>query len=129
MSQAMQVMEKQTMSISVYDAEGKPFVGARLEFFVNGQLAGTVESSSGRAGIEAPADAHVEVRATYNEAMRSFAAQPRSATSKVMMAALHMPMATPPALASQPEARCTDGTTGQPCVNCHIGDITVRICG
>jgi len=117
------VRTQRQVSINVYDTYGNLFQGAQIDFLVDATLAGSVHSSDGRASIEVPDDVSVEVRATCGHVTQAFNLQ-----SDETMHDFHMPTVSL-GTAAPPEARCADGTTGQPCVDCRVGNITVRICG
>jgi hypothetical protein len=110
------------IAIQALDQSGRPAVGVVMDIHINGAHAGSVHSGTGSAQIEfAAPNANVTIVATFDGLTQTATAAPGQDT-----VVFHFPKAAPQRLGSfQSRARCPDGTTGSPCVDCP----NARICG
>ena len=110
-------------------ANNSPINGCDIFFYVDEILAGGVVGCHGQAIIECPKDSSVTARVDVmgESFLSSISEQFDSRTDFEVR--LQLEPQVMPSSWTTPEARCADGTTGQPCVNCRVGSTTVRICG
>lgn len=114
---------RRVVTISVLDVDGDPAGGAELTFAVHGVHYGTATVGDGSVRLEFPAHGQtVDVMAEYGSEVQhshlsayenylTFRFRWRSGRSL-----------------SGGTARCPDGTVGQPCVDCVVNGVRVRIC-
>lgn len=119
------------VSVRAVDAGGRSIEGANVEFYVDGEHAGGVYGSSGTASLDVAPNAGVEVSVTLAVGSRKLQQRkmfPKSGDDAELL--LRFPSYRPPNFlpVRAPEARCPDGTSGQPCVECSVAGTTVRIC-
>lgn len=121
----MPASKTRRVSIHVVDQNLNPIRGADIEFRVGGIAAGGVQSSAGRAMLELedPMVA-VEVQVTVLSETRTSILSPGDdlQTFQFEFAPQLSPAPGPPV------ARCANGATGQPCVDCMVAGRTVHIC-
>jgi len=110
--------------VQVVDANGDPFIGATVAFALNGSDVGEVIDSRGSARIELPLESgDLSVTVSALGVVRSI--DLRQIDSVVVT----IPTISR-AVSSLPEARCPDGTSGQPCVTCTLSNgRRVKVCG
>lgn len=124
-SMCIPIPEFRHARVRILDAAGTPFVGADIAFVVNGVHVGAVRASSGEAAIAFPKmDCDMEMIVTADGLVRRVRLDTNTAEHT-----LTIPKAAPRAYLPHPVAVCPDGQSGQPCVDCIVGDIAVRICG
>ena len=112
------------VTIEVVDADGRLIQGADIDFVVNATPVGGVRRSVGKASIVVPdPQAVVEARATVMLLTQTAQLPPGQDAHTFRFAQASMFKSFAP-----PEARCPDGSSGQPCVDCQIGGSIVRIC-
>ena len=114
---------KRQIRVFVVDSQGDPFYGARIEFFLGDQPIGEIGSSPGLSTLELPfADQALTIHVSYGTSSRQVVL--RGDAEEIV---IKLPARAPPW--TQPSiVRCADGTVGQPCANCRVGNIVVRIC-
>jgi hypothetical protein len=111
--------------VEVVDPMGVPLDGTNIHFEINGSKVGSVFSSQGNASIEI-ADQDVVITIFVDH---DFETQVASVPASIGSHRFVFDNASRALTKGPPSARCPDGTTGQPCVNCSIGGSAVRICG
>jgi hypothetical protein len=111
--------------ITVLDANSKPAQGARLEFAVKGIPHGSVlVGEKAQAGFQTPdANASINVFAEYGEKKQDAYLPPGKDSFEFRFDTTVVFKSFRP-----PIARCPDGTTGQPCVDCEIDGQIITIC-
>lgn len=114
------------ISVTISTQAGQSLEGVDLEFFVDGKPWGSIVRSTGCPTIEVPGAKTLEVRGHYQGVTFKHTFGAHESDYKIV-APIAQKVNTPPP--GPPEARCPDGTTGQPCVTCQIAGVTVRICG
>ena len=110
--------------VQILDALGQVFFGVDIDFFANGAHLGGVKESDGKATIRYPASlgpVEVLVQAEGHQEVARIDSGQSSHT-------FSLPMFHQKTMEGKREARCADGTSGQPCVDCPVGNSTVRIC-
>ena len=119
--------EGRRINVQVRDATSTFIEGCDIQFFIADPPVtplGGVSKSRGHAALTVPDDSVViGVSVTVDAATQTVLLPPgqNDYTFVFQQAPSY------PSLAS-PRARCPDGTSGQPCVDCKIGGITIRIC-
>ncbi|MGD0950766.1 MAG: hypothetical protein ABSA52_25575 [Candidatus Binatia bacterium] len=112
--------------IRVVDPAGDPIQGAAIWFSINGTRAGIVQTGhSGSASIHVP-DSSVVVDVTAR--LSQFTPQTAQLPPGLDTYTFRFPHNPHLKFFAPPLARCPDGSTGMPCVDCDIGGIIVRIC-
>jgi len=114
-----------TITIQVRDKAGGPASGARVSFGIDGADFGSAAvSGTGKVTFQmSGAATTIHVFADFVGDAQQVALPPGEDIYTFHFDKTNLFMSD-----SVPEARCPDGTTGQPCVNCDIGGTTVRIC-
>lgn len=110
--------------VQILDVLGQVFWGVSIDFFAGGAHLGGVRESDGEATIRYPTalgPVTVLVEAHGYKDQAEIGSQQSSHT-------FTLPISRRNSVTGKREARCADGTTGQPCVVCSVGDSTVRIC-
>jgi hypothetical protein len=130
---APQPKAKTSVQVRVLDSLGEMFFGARIDFSIHGALAGRVIDSAGKATITYPeleTELEVVVSAMNSTESRLLLSgvdiKPGSTQNFVDF---RLPIRRSTNMPPQPTAKCPDGTSGQPCVNCPLGGSTIRVCG
>lgn len=111
--------------VEVVDQAGVPVQGADIHFEINGIKVGSVFGSQGNASIEMN-NQDVEITICVIVGFETQAVSLHASVGAHRFVFNNAPYAV---VKGTPSARCPDGTTGQPCVTCHIGGSTVRLCG
>ncbi len=109
--------------VQVQDEHGIPIEGPDILFSVNGEPAGGVFGSNGTASFEAPYGVSVAASVEFLEIKKTL-----DLTDSSTRYTFEFPRPTE-ILPAARQARCPDGTTGQPCVDCKVDGKNVRICG
>ncbi|CAH1044325.1 hypothetical protein HPTD01_2803 [Halomonas sp. TD01] len=110
--------------IQVLDGAGQVFYGVTINLYARDAYLGGIEESDGEATIRYPASlgpVTVLIEADGYEAQTTIGADRSSHT-------FSLPTSRQRVTGGKREARCADGTSGQPCVVCAVGNSTVRIC-
>lgn len=115
---------KRSVSISVIDKEGHHARGARVEFAIGGQSYGEATIGTRPASIEFPdRQLILEVRAELlGETLMAHLSSGQNQYTFQFSTAVAAGDIT------SGVARCSDGRAGQPCVDCVVNGVTVRIC-
>lgn len=116
------------VSITIRDMQGRPVGGARVTFTLNGVFAGTVNTGS---GTERPItlELHSQRQTTISLEVRLLGQiQTAILTPQLDSFAFVFKSAPHFAIKVPPLVQCPDGTTGSPCVICHEGNDSWRIC-
>jgi hypothetical protein len=119
------VRRRRQIRIRVFDADRRPAEGADLAFFIDNVPYGSVTiGNTGQATFE-----QRDTRTTV-EVMASFGGSEQRAqlTPKVNSFNFNFDIRLAFRARRPPIARCPDGTTGQPCVECVIDGEKIRIC-
>jgi hypothetical protein len=116
----------QPLAILVVDSDGKPVVGARLEFRHNGALVGKV-ISGGESSIQTEVWDELQVTAVVGD--RRFSARAEFGERELTLVIPSSLAKTLRKPTGPPTARCPDGTSGQPCVTCRINGQDYFVCG
>jgi hypothetical protein len=112
------------VDVRVVDPDGLPVLGALVDFFLGDTLLGTATTGERGARIRLPeilGALDVHVRLDGQEQYGQLPVYRNQYVFQFEVRARFKPFAAP-------VAQCADGTTGQPCVDCKIGDETYRIC-
>lgn len=110
--------------IHVVDANDNPIPGSDILFSINRVPVGGVRSSAGSASLDMPeSSVVVDVSAMVGQFTQSAHLPPGFDTHIFRFSQTRVYQSVGP-----PVASCPDGTSGQPCVDCDIGGIIVRIC-
>jgi hypothetical protein len=111
------------LKFAVIDRRNEPIEGARLEFFLDGEAIGSAVTGSHGASITVPIEIEtIDVRATHGEATQTV-------TLAVVQLAHTFQFDRSIFKSFAPSgARCPDGSTGNPCVDCVIDGRPIRIC-
>jgi hypothetical protein len=114
------------ITILTRDRFGNPMVGSQIEIFVQGRFAGTILTGLGGRGTISLGSltGSVRVRATGGSL------PPQQVDVPPLSDQVEIDLGTAPLVKAKipPIATCPDGTTGSPCVTCHDGSETWRIC-
>jgi hypothetical protein len=111
------------VSFAVLDTSNEPLAGATLEFFVDGVAYGAATTGGQGATISVPLyTGEIEVVARYGESRRTVKVGVDQHSYAFTFQRLLFKFFEPSG------ARCPDGTTGQPCVDCVIDGKPIRIC-
>lgn len=116
------------ITITAVDAEGVPAAGAEIVIFVSDSYAGvfTLDADRSSASLElTDSSASIRLVAEFGGHTLSADIGPNGRTHQFRfpVALRSLTRAIAPA-----EARCPDGMTGRPCVECAVGGTHVRIC-
>jgi hypothetical protein len=119
--------EKQ-IRIKLINALGNPFRGAQVDFFADGTHLGSALNAFGEVLLNYSGPIKpTTVVVRFHDYVRELSVRQKVSTYVVRFPSARR-AANPGIRSLQPEARCPDGTAGQPCVNCNIGGSIVRIC-
>lgn len=112
------------VSVRIADVFGMPLPGADVAFFVDGQPIGEVRGCAGAASVHLP-DPHATLHTIVTHSQGTLTA---SISPEVDTYVFNFSFARGSLALIIPEARCPDGTSGQPCVDCVIDGKIIRIC-
>ena len=115
---------RRTIAVSVRDEHNEPLPGAKIIVRVSGVQVATIFSSG---------NSHIELsdRVRQVELLATVGAETGQLrlTSTQQSATFIFNRVSLPSVFAKPGGRCPDGTEGQPCVTCIIGDESIRVCG
>jgi hypothetical protein len=130
---APQPKAKTSVQVRVVDALGELFFGAQIDFVLSGVSAGTVVDSAGAAKITYPEEGGaLEVSVSALGATQSRLLSPGidiTPGGTRNLVDFRMPVRRTTNVPPQPVAKCPNGTSGQPCVDCPMNGSTIRVCG
>jgi hypothetical protein len=125
MATVKQSKRSRDIKVKLIDSKGNPAAGADVEFFIN-----DAEAGGAIVGPSATAQFHTDRSSVIIAIVARFGGR----TLKVVLPpgqddhAFEFDVTAQSLTRKPPIARCPDGTSGQPCVDCVIGGETVRIC-
>jgi len=112
------------IAVHVVDANDILITGADILFSIDGIPAGGVRSSAGNASFYTPnSSVTVDISVVVDLRTQSAHLPPGFDTYTFRFVEARAYLA-----AELPVASCPDGSSGQPCVDCDIGGVFVRIC-
>jgi hypothetical protein len=114
------------IKIEILNGKGKPAQGAEVEFFIDdANFGGAIVGTRAIAQFHTDqASVTVKIVVKYGR-QTSEAVLPPTQDGHVFKFKGVLPLSL---LRKPPTARCPDGSSGQPCVDCVIGGETIRIC-
>ena len=119
--------EGRRINVQVRDSLSTLIEGCDIQFFIADPPVtplGSVSKSRGHAALTVPDDSVViGVSVTVEAATQTIHLPPGQNDYTFIF-----PQAPSYRSLTSARARCPDGTSGQPCVDCKIGGITIRIC-
>lgn len=114
-------------NLRLTDASGAPLLGARVTFRTENSYLGRVQNSPAAISLELDADGDWAHSLTVTAEAELFGVVRVSSLLSGATQTLALPTQGV-GFAGPPTAYCPDGTAGQPCVDCIIGALKVRIC-
>jgi hypothetical protein len=117
------------ITIAIQDADGVPLAGALVRITVDGQSLGILQTGADPAGVSSLSLqgedlwATVSLHATYGSQTQDATLPPGEDNHVFVFDAVAMVRSKGPAV-----ARCPDGTSNSPCVDCSSGTRQWRIC-
>jgi len=116
--------QSRVVNISVLDRDGNHAQGAKLTFAIGGTEYGDVTIGDGPASIEIPdLWITIDVSAMFAGELQLTHLSPGQNQYIFHFSKFRKSRGITPGV-----ARCPDGTVGQPCVDCLIDGVLVRIC-
>jgi len=113
--------------VQVKDVHNQPIAASDIDFFLvdpQRTLLGSISDSGGRATLRVSDESVIiGVHVTVDAYIQSVDLPPGQNTHTFIFPHVALFKSI-----GAPRARCPDGSSGQPCVDCKIGGVTVRIC-
>lgn len=110
-------------TLRIVDRLGLPLRGATIDFRADGANAGSIENANSSVSIEIDANADLEIDATFMRQVQKLKIDRQASEQVVVFQRLRAAFSL-----GKPEAKCPDGKSGSPCVDCMVGASKVRIC-
>lgn len=112
-----------TLKLLIRDQHGAPLKGANIIFRVAGDEVGAVKRADSEVSIRLDAGLDVEVGAVFMRQLQTLTIDATTTLQLIVFQQSRVPLSL-----GSPVARCANGKTGSPCVDCPAGASTVQIC-
>ena len=118
------ILSSPSLEVRIVDRLGKPIDGATLTFRADGISIGATRNSSAVVSIDVPGSIQkIEIVAELLHQVQQVTLDAGMRSHTFVFNRMRSAAGVGP-----PEARCPNGSSGRPCVDCSIGGSIVRIC-
>jgi len=116
---------RRQVNIAVLDKNGNPARGAKISFQFNGTPCGRANLSGGKVSVEVPDTDEVLTAVAELSGETQSLDFARGHNEGVIQFLTSSGLTT---ILPNGTAICPDNTSGQPCVDCRVGGVLIRIC-